>query len=180
MMPFVLAAFLVVEPAAVTSPAAVTVPPAAGTAEADACKRRSGSIIYLDRDGPEAKKTSSEQPCPAPADAKMAIDELGMPIDYKDKKGKGVVTGAADCDDADPACRASACAAQQTAIVDTYGGHGAQGMAITEQGVPDRPKKGKAVIVAASSAGPGGCPAPAGMAINEKGTTGTKTKKSTK
>ncbi len=45
-------------------------------------------------------------PCPAPA-AGMAIDEVGMPVDKKDKKGKGIATGGGDCDDADAACPAA-------------------------------------------------------------------------
>lgn len=118
-------------------------------------------------------------PAPPPAEARMAIDELGMPVDKKDKKkGKGVLTGGQDCDGADSACRTAACSAQHAAIVvDTYGGHGAHGVAA-------KPAAADAVAVAAGSESPSvaavGCPVPAGMAINEKGTVGTKTKKPAK
>jgi hypothetical protein len=116
----------------------------------------------------------------------MAIDEVGMPIDKKDKKGKGVVTGGPrDCDDA--ACRAAAaaaCAANPKVIVDTYGGHGAQGakpIAISESGVHVKPQQAAvdsaALSPSSSSGSSSSCPAPDGMAINEKGTVGTPTKK---
>jgi hypothetical protein len=137
-----------------------------------------------------ADPAAAVAPAKPPAAPAMAIDELGMPVDKK-KKGKGVVTGGPrDCDDdGDAACRAAAvtaCAANPKIIVDTYGGHGAHGgkpMAIGEPGVPSGPKKGTAAVVPASSSSSsssswtGSCPAPAGMAINEKGTaTGPKEK----
>jgi hypothetical protein len=117
-------------------------------------------------------------PAKPPVAPAMAIDELGMPVDKKDKKGKGVVTGGPrDCDDGDAACRAAvttACAANPKIIVDTYGGHGAKPIAISETGVSATPKKGTAAVVPAasssSSSWTGSCPAPSGMAINEKGT----------
>jgi hypothetical protein len=116
----------------------------------------------------------------------MAIDEVGMPVDKKDKKkGKGIVAsgpGPGDSDsDADGACRAAAaaCGVKAKIIVDTYGGHGAQGgsgIAISESGAHVAEQAAFHSNPAPSSS-PVSCPAPAGMAINEKGTVGTPTKR---
>jgi hypothetical protein len=132
-------------------------------------------------------------PATPPVAPAMAIDEEGLPVDKKTKKG--ILTGGPrDCDDGDAACHAAAaaaCAANPKIIVDTYGGHGAHGgkpMAISEQGMSSGPKKPAAAVVPASlssssstssSSWTGSCPAPAGMAINEKGTA-TEPKKATK
>jgi hypothetical protein len=134
---------------------------------------------------------TGRKPCLAGEGARMAIDELGMPVDYKDKKGKGVVTGGQDCDDGAAACRAAACSANVKVIVDTYGGHGAHGghgayggkpIAISESSAHAAVQETRSATVPRSSAGSSkaavqGCPAPAGMAINEKGTAGKPTPK---
>jgi hypothetical protein len=134
------------------------------------------TYLLLTATDPAAAAAPAKPPV-APA---MAIDEEGLPVDKKTKKGKVLTGGARDCDDGDAACRAAAaaaCAANPKIIVDTYGGHGAHGgkpMAISEQGVSTGPKKPAAAAVPASSSSSsswtGSCPAPAGMAINEKGT----------
>jgi hypothetical protein len=126
-----------------------------------------------------ADPAAAAAPAKPPVAPAMAIDEEGLPVDKKTKKGK-ITGGPRDCDDGDAACRAAAaaaCAANPKIIVDTYGGHGAHGgkpMAISEQGVSTGPKKPAAAAVPASSSSSsswtGSCPAPAGMAINEKGT----------
>ena len=121
--------------------------------------------------------------CPRGCKA-MAIDEVGMPVDKKDKKkSKGnVASGPGDSDsDGDGACRAAApaCAAGAKVIVDTYGGHGAHGgsgIAISESGAHVAEQAAFHSNPAPSSS-PVSCPAPAGMAINEKGTVGTPTKR---
>jgi hypothetical protein len=110
-----------------------------------------------------ADPAAAAAPARPPAAPAMAIDELGMPIDKKDKKGKGVVTGGPrDCDDA--ACRAAAaavCAATPKVIT---------APAVSTDTASVAP-------ASSSSSWTGSCPAPAGMAINEKGTAGTVTKK---
>jgi hypothetical protein len=60
------------DPVAASAPAAAEAP-----AKPEACERRSGSVLY---------------PVRSDAEARMAIDELGMPVDKKDKKGKAVVS----------------------------------------------------------------------------------------
>ncbi|HEY0150320.1 MAG TPA: hypothetical protein VGB70_15130 [Allosphingosinicella sp.] len=96
------------------------------------------------------------------AASRMAIDEVG--------KGKTVLTGGGrDCDDANGACRASACAV------------GAR-IAITETGQVMEPKKGKpSAILASSSSGAASAECPSSedrgaQAGKKKGKSGKKSK----